>query len=151
MLCSSCSKELLDSANFCAYCGTQVDTSIQAAQKPTDNDAPSKIKAAYTSVEQAAKKASTVVAGVANTVAIEIGDLNGDGKIDAEDFKIAAATPKVQYQFSSVLFFVRCNSLSRINFCTRKFNAKRVRVQYLVQYCESSRMGRKKLLTNLKL
>lgn len=95
MFCSSCGKELLDGAKFCAHCGTQIGALAQVVQEPADNPAPSKLKAAYASVEQAAKKATSIVAGAANTVAMEVGDLNGDGKIDAEDFKIAAAKAKV--------------------------------------------------------
>ncbi len=95
MFCSSCGKELLDGAKFCAHCGAQVVALAPVVQEPAETPAPSKLKAAYASVEQAAKKASTVMAGAANTVAMEVGDLNGDGKIDAEDFKIAAARAKV--------------------------------------------------------
>ena len=89
MFCSNCGKELLDGAKFCAHCGTQVGALSPLAPESADSPAPSKLKAAYASVEQAAKKASAVVASAANTVAMEVGDLNGDGKIDAEDFKIA--------------------------------------------------------------
>lgn len=95
MFCSSCGKEILDGAKFCAHCGDQVGALSPVVQDSADTPAPSKLKAAYASVEQAAKKASTVVAGAANTLAMEVGDLNGDGKIDAEDFKIAAARAKV--------------------------------------------------------
>lgn len=95
MFCSSCGKELLDGAKFCAHCGTQIGALAPVEQETTSNPAPSKLKAAYASVEQAAKRASTVMAGAANTVAMEVGDLNGDGKIDAEDFKIAALRAKV--------------------------------------------------------
>lgn len=95
MFCSSCGKELLEGAKFCAHCGNQIGAVVQAANEPANTGEQSKLKAAYASVGEAIKKASTVVSGAANTVAMEVGDLNGDGKIDAEDFKIAAAKAKV--------------------------------------------------------
>ncbi|MDI1308623.1 MAG: hypothetical protein PSV17_04210 [Methylotenera sp.] len=54
----------------------------------------SKLKSAYTSVGRSLGRVSSVVGSMANTVAMEIGDLNGDGKIDAEDFKIATSKAK---------------------------------------------------------
>ncbi len=85
MFCSSCGKEVQDNTKFCAHCGSQIGAESQAAQAP--NSEPSKLKSAFSRVTNA-------VSGMANVVAMEVGDLNGDGKIDAEDFKIAAAKAK---------------------------------------------------------
>lgn len=94
MFCSSCGKEVQDSVNFCSHCGTQVGVASLAVQEPMASNESSKLKSAYSSVGQAISQATSTVSNIVNTVALEVGDLNGDGKIDAEDFKIAAAKAK---------------------------------------------------------
>lgn len=93
MFCSSCGSELGEGARFCASCGVQIGIDLQPIQEPASKT--SKLRAAYNSAGQAISKAANTAGSLAGTVAIEVGDLNGDGKIDAEDFKIAAARAKV--------------------------------------------------------
>ena len=86
MFCPSCGREVQEGANFCAHCGSQIGVASQAIQASLSSK-PSKLKSAFSRV-------TNTVSNMANTVAMEVGDLNGDGKIDAEDFKIAAAKAK---------------------------------------------------------
>ncbi len=87
MFCSSCGKGVQDGANFCANCGSQIGALSQAVIVAIPSDEPSKLKSAFSRVANS-------VSSMANTVAMEVGDLNGDGKIDAEDFRIAATKAK---------------------------------------------------------
>lgn len=65
--CSECGKDVSDKAAACIGCGAPLLT----AQLATQPSAPS------------------------TSIFTSIGDLNGDGKVDYEDFKIAAARAKV--------------------------------------------------------
>lgn len=94
MFCSTCGKELLDSSKFCAHCGSQIGVVPLMVQESIPSDETLKNKSVYSSVGDALNRATNAVSSVANTVALGVGDLNGDGKIDAEDFKIAAAKAK---------------------------------------------------------
>jgi hypothetical protein len=88
MFCSSCGKELMEGAKFCANCGVQVGAGLQPSQEATGKT--SKLRAAGQAITRAANAAGSMV----GTVATQIGDLNGDGKIDEEDLKIATARAK---------------------------------------------------------
>lgn len=94
MFCANCGKELLVEAKFCALCGVQVGSVLQSAQKITSKTEISALRAAYNSAGRAVNRAASTAGNIVSTVAIQVGDLNGDGKIDAEDFKIAAARTK---------------------------------------------------------
>jgi len=94
MLCSSCGEGLLDGAKFCAHCGVQAVAVMQPIQEPTGKSEKSSLRAAYNSAGQAVSRTANVAKNIGGMVATQIGDLNGDGKIDAEDFKIAAAKAK---------------------------------------------------------
>lgn len=90
MLCSSCGEVLLDGAKFCAHCGVQAEAVMQPIQKSEK----SSLRTAYNSASQTVSRTANIAKNVGGMVATQIGDLNGDGKIDAEDFKIAAAKAK---------------------------------------------------------
>lgn len=92
MFCSKCGKDLIENAKFCAHCGTQVGASLQLAQEIPDNT--SKLSEASNLAGQSVKKAINAAGDVASVVAIQVGDLNGDGKVDMEDFKIAMGMAK---------------------------------------------------------
>jgi len=94
MFCSSCGEGLLDGAKFCAHCGIQAGVVMQ----PTGKSEKPSLRAAYNSASQTARRTANIAKNIGGMVATQIGDLNGDGKIDAEDFKIAAARAK---QFAS--------------------------------------------------
>lgn len=91
MLCSSCGEGLLDGAKFCAHCGVQAVAVIQPIQESASKPETSSLRSAYNSASQAVSRTTSIAKNIGGMVATQIGDLNGDGKIDAEDFKIAAA------------------------------------------------------------
>lgn len=90
MFCSNCGKEITDGAKFCANCGVQVGAVILT----TSEAKPSFLKSAFDSAGQSVKSAATSAKNIGGLVTHQIGDLNGDGKIDAEDFKIAVGRAK---------------------------------------------------------
>lgn len=90
MYCSNCGKEIIGGAKFCADCGIQVGAVIQAASEAK----PSFLKSTFDSAGQSVKDAAASAKNIGGLVANQIGDLNGDGKIDAEDFKIAVGRAK---------------------------------------------------------
>ena len=90
MFCSKCGNEVSEGAKFCANCGVQVGALVQA----TEEAKPSYLRSAFNSASHSIKSATTSALHAGDLVAHQIGDLNGDGKIDAEDFKIAAAKGK---------------------------------------------------------
>lgn len=92
MFCSSCGKELIDYAKFCAHCGVQVGATIQPSQETMDKI--SNLNAASNLAGQAVINAANTAGDVASVVAIQVGDLNGDGMVDREDFKIAMEMAK---------------------------------------------------------
>lgn len=94
MLCSSCGEWLLDGAKFCAHCGVQAVAVMQPIQESAGKPETSSFRSAYNSASQTVSNATTAAKNLGGMVAHQIGDLNGDGKIDAEDFKIAAAKAK---------------------------------------------------------
>jgi len=94
MFCANCGKEFLVEAKFCAHCGVQVCSVLQSRQEVTSKAETSALRAAYNSAGQAVNRAASTAGNFVSTVATQVGDLNGDGKIDAEDFKIAAARVK---------------------------------------------------------
>jgi len=88
--CSNCGKGITDGAKFCAECGVQVGVVVQS----TSEAKPSFLKSTFDSASQSVKDAATSAKNIGGLVANQIGDLNGDGKIDAEDFKIAVGKAK---------------------------------------------------------
>lgn len=92
MFCSKCGAELNEGGKFCANCGFQVGTIVSVSDKSETK--PSFIKSALNSATQSVKNATNSAINAGDLVAHQIGDLNGDGKIDAEDFKIAAGKAK---------------------------------------------------------
>jgi len=90
MICSNCENEITDGAKFCADCGVQVGAVIQATGKAKH----SFLKSTFDSAGQSVKDAATSAKNIGGLLANQIGDLNGDGKIDAEDFKIAVGRAK---------------------------------------------------------
>lgn len=90
MFCSKCGNEVSEGAKFCANCGVQVSALVQV----TEETKRSFLQSAFNSVSQSVKSAATSALHAGDLVAHQIGDLNGDGKIDAEDFKIVAAKGK---------------------------------------------------------
>lgn len=92
MFCSDCGKELVEGAKFCANCGVQV--SAASLTLPESTSKPSRLRAAYNSAGQAITRAANTAGSLAGTVTMQLGDLNGDGKIDEEDLKIATARAK---------------------------------------------------------
>lgn len=91
MFCSNCGKELVDGAKFCAHCGTQLGATL----KPNEEV----ITTTETSIVQSddlllVSSVSSTTGSMASRIATQIGDLNGDGKVDAEDWKIATANAK---------------------------------------------------------
>jgi len=94
MFCSSCGKGLLDGAKFCSNCGVQVGANMQPLQESAGKSETSSLRSAYNSASQAVSRTASAAKNIGGMVASQIGDLNGDGKIDAEDFKIAAARAK---------------------------------------------------------
>jgi uncharacterized membrane protein YvbJ len=82
MFCSNCGKELVEEAKFCAHCGTQVGAT------PKLNDGA--ITTTETSILQSddviiINSVSSTTGSMASRIATQIGDLNGDEKVDAED------------------------------------------------------------------
>jgi hypothetical protein len=94
MFCSSCGKELLDCAKFCAHCGIQAGVVSQPINESPDRHETSFLRGAYNSASQSVSEATTAAKNLGGMLAHQIGDLNNDGKIDAEDYKIAAAKTK---------------------------------------------------------
>lgn len=105
MFCSTCGKELLNSDKFCGVCINQEQGNTPPVKESFYKQAMSSIGTAYNtvskSVSDAASSASKSVGEAATSaknmgdvLAHQIGDLNGDGKIDAEDFKIASDRAK---------------------------------------------------------
>lgn len=92
MFCSICGKELIENAKFCAHCGAQVGSTLQPSQETPENT--SKLSEASNLAGQAVIKAANTAGDVASVVAIQVGDLNGDGKVDMEDFKITMGMAK---------------------------------------------------------
>lgn len=90
MNCSNCGKAINDDAKFCANCGVQVGALVQV----TEEAKPSFLQSAFNSASQSVKSAAASALHAGDLVAHQIGDLNGDGKIDGEDFKVAAAKAK---------------------------------------------------------
>lgn len=87
---ANCGKEITDGVKFCADCGIQVGAVILT----TSEAKPSFLKSTFDSASQSVKDAATSAKNIGGLVANQIGDLNGDGKIDAEDFKIAVGRAK---------------------------------------------------------
>lgn len=94
MFCSICGNELLDGANFCTPCDAQAGVVNQSINESPDKHETSFLRGAYNSVSQSVSDATTAAKNLGSMLAHQVGDLNGDGKIDAEDFKIAAARGK---------------------------------------------------------
>lgn len=94
MFCANCERELSEGHGFCAHCGTS-STTESVISEPTNN-APEKfsMRSAISSVGQAVNRATNAAGNIAGSVATQLGDLNGDGKVDAEDMKIAIAGVK---------------------------------------------------------
>ena len=90
MFCSKCGNEVSEGTKFCANCGVQVSALVQVAEETK----PSFLQSAFNSASQSVKSAATSALHAGDLVARQIGDLNGDGKIDGEDFKIAANKAK---------------------------------------------------------
>jgi len=98
MFCSNCGNGLSESAKFCANCGVKAGAVIDAEQELVEKTEISSFRSAYNSASQAVSRTASGAKNIGGMLAAQISDLNGDGKIDAEDFKIAAARAK---QFSS--------------------------------------------------
>lgn len=94
MICNSCESVLFDGAKFCANCGVEIVSISQPVQELSNNTKPSFIRSAYDSASRSVKNAASDAKNISGLVATQIGDLNGDGKVDAEDFKIAVARAK---------------------------------------------------------
>ena len=94
--CSECGKDISDKAAACIGCGAPIATTATVESSPAvpPKAETSTFRAIYNSGEQAVCRAATAAKNMGGMVATQIGDLNGDGKIDAEDFKIAAAKAK---------------------------------------------------------
>ena len=93
MTCATCGTEFSERAKFCANCGTKNET------KPLPHEADSKsqpysLKATYNAVGNAVNRVASATGNIASAVTLQVADLNGDGKIDEEDFKIAAERAK---------------------------------------------------------
>lgn len=93
--CSECGKDISDKAAACIGCGAPI---MAATEEPTkmhiDSSEPSKFRSLLKSGGDAMGRASAAARNIGGKVATQIGDLNGDGKIDEEDFKIAATKAK---------------------------------------------------------
>jgi hypothetical protein len=89
MYCATCGKEILECAKFCAHCGIQIG-STPLTQVTESKAETSSLRAAYNAIGNAVNRAASATGNIASAVTLQVGDLNGDGKIDAEDFKIAA-------------------------------------------------------------
>lgn len=98
MFCSICGSGILDGAKFCANCGFKVGADMDAKQELAGKSETTSFRAAYNSASQAVSRTASGAKKIGGMITAQIGDLNGDGKIDAEDFKLAAARAK---QFTS--------------------------------------------------
>lgn len=100
--CNECSKEISDKAVACIGCGAPVAiaVAVEPSTAVSSKEEVSSLRAICNSVGQTVSSVSTAAKNLGGMVAIQVGDLNGDGKIDAEDFKIAAAKTK---QMASVV------------------------------------------------
>lgn len=78
--CSECGKDISDKAAACIGCGAPI-VAVTIPQQETSCEEVSSSEGGRMS--RAAKSFGSF--------ASKVGDLNGDGKVDAEDFKIAAA------------------------------------------------------------
>jgi len=94
MNCVSCGKELLVEAKYCSHCGIQLDAALQSTPETTSKTGISGFRAAINSAGQAVSRTARSAGKFASTVATQVGDLNGDGKVDAEDLKIATERAK---------------------------------------------------------
>lgn len=94
MFCSSCGGSVLDNAKFCSQCGTQVGGGEQLIQESSVETPVSSLRSAYSLASKSVSNAMNGAKKIGGIVATQLTDLNGDGKIDAEDFKIAAARAK---------------------------------------------------------
>ncbi len=94
--CSECGKDISDKAAACIGCGAPfvIASIIESSQLPSPQEEVSKLRSIYHSGKQAVSRAATSAKNMGGQVAMKIGDLNGDGKIDAEDFKIATEKTK---------------------------------------------------------
>ena len=92
MFCSNCGKELIENVKFCAHCGTQAGASLQPSENIADNT--SKLSEASIVASQAVRNVANTAGEIASVVGVQVGDLNGDGKVDMEDFKIAMGMAK---------------------------------------------------------
>jgi hypothetical protein len=88
MFCSSCGKDLIENAKFCAHCGVHISTPLQVIQEAETKTS------IFKSAGQAIIRATSSAGNMAGVIATQIGDLNGDGKVDEEDLKIATARAK---------------------------------------------------------
>jgi len=94
MFCSGCGKGLSEGAKFCAACGVQVAAVVQTNIEVSRTTETSFLKNAYDSASHSIIDAASAAKNFGGKVAVHVGDLNGDGKVDADDYKIAADKAK---------------------------------------------------------
>lgn len=94
--CSECGKEISDKAAACIGCGAPIAIAVAVEPSTTvsSKEKVSSLRSIPNSVWKTVSSVSTAAKNLGGMVATQVGDLNGDGKIDAEDFKIAAAKTK---------------------------------------------------------
>ena len=86
MICVECKKTLHEDAQFCSYCG--------AKQSHEDVDAASTLSSMLNIGGQKISQTLSNIGDGMSSVASVICDVNGDGKVDIEDFKHFVNTSK---------------------------------------------------------
>jgi len=94
MICSKCGEDIQDEAKYCSHCGVQIEGEKLPSEEMTDESKMSSLKSAYNSASQAVSSTAKAAKNIGGKVATHVGDLNGDGKVDVEDLKIAADKTK---------------------------------------------------------
>ncbi len=106
--CVDCEKELQHEAKFCSYCGAKQqkeDITIIDENKSMFgsffDSAKQSVDSAFDNVSstmsvggQAISQTASKVGGVVSSIAGEMCDVNGDGKVDIEDLKVVTDATK---------------------------------------------------------
>lgn len=101
MFCSGCGKEVIENAKFCANCGIQVREVVRANMEKSNINSTSSIRTIFDSTTETFSNIAGNARELSARAAMQVCDLNGDGKIDAEDYEVAKELAKKNH-FNSI-------------------------------------------------
>lgn len=91
--CAECGKDISDKASLCIGCGAPINHAVCSVGMPEIERVGNQSNSIQNLAEDA-KREETSSSNIWGKLARQIGDLNGDGKIDEKDLKIAAKKTK---------------------------------------------------------